>query len=104
MVAFACVLWWVVDQGVLLECRLSLVRVVLVNGWVVWMVLSHRMRWWMVNVWGDGVELEVAESVGGKWDPLGGCGGESECEGVLQYLLLVEAGCAPAKVPLRFCV
>ena len=50
VVASACVLWWVVDLGVLLECRLSLVRVVLVNGWVVWMVLSHRMRWWMVNV------------------------------------------------------
>ena len=31
----------------------------------------------------------MAENVGGKWDPLGGCGGESECEGALQYLLLV---------------
>ena len=50
------------------------------------------------------MELEVAESVGGKWGPLGGCGGGKPCEGVLQYLLLVEAGCAPAKVPLRFCV
>ena len=45
VVASACVLWWVVDLGLLLECRLSLLRVVLVNGWVVWMVLSHRMRW-----------------------------------------------------------
>ena len=58
----------------------------------------------MVNVWGDWVELEVAESVGGKWDLLGGCGGGKPCGGVLQYLWLVEAGCAPAKVPLRFCV
>ena len=64
-------------------------RVVLVNGGVVWMVLSHRRRWWMVNVWGGQAELEVAESVGGKWDPLGGCGEGNECEGVLQYLLLV---------------
>ena len=31
----------------------------------------------------------MAESVGGKWDPLGGCGGGSECEGGLPYLLLV---------------
>ena len=43
----------------------------------------------MVNVWGGQAELEVAESVGGKWDPLGGCGEGNECEGVLQYLLLV---------------
>ena len=62
------------------------------------------MRWWMVNVRGDWVELEVVESVGGKWGLLGGCGGGKPCGGVLQYLLLVEAGCAPAKVPLRFCV
>ena len=44
----------------------------------------------------------MAESVGGKWDPLGGCGGGSECEGGLPYLLLVGAGFGPAKVPLRF--
>ena len=43
----------------------------------------------------------MAENVGGKWDPLGGCGGESECEGVRQYLLLVGAGFGPAKVPQR---
>ena len=43
----------------------------------------------MVNVWGDWVELEVAESVGGKWGLLGGCGGGKPCGGVLQYLWLV---------------
>ena len=58
----------------------------------------------MVNVYGGWAELEVAESVGGKWDPLGGSGGGKQCGGVLQYLLLVGAGFAPAKVPLRFCV
>ena len=58
----------------------------------------------MVNVWGDWVELEVAESVDGKWGLLGGCDGGKPCGGVLQYLLLVGAGCAPGKVPLRFCV
>ena len=47
------------------------------------MVLSHKRRWWTVNVQGELAELVVAENVGGKWDPLGGCGGESECEGVL---------------------
>ena len=31
----------------------------------------------------------MAESVGGKWDPLGGCGGGTECGGVRQYRLLV---------------
>ena len=46
----------------------------------------------------------MAESVGGKWDPLGGSGGGKQCGGVLQYLLLVGAGFAPAKVSLRFCV
>ena len=61
---------------------------VLVSEWVVEMVLSHKRRWWTVNVQGELAELVVAENVGGKWDPLGGCGGESECEGVLQYLLL----------------
>ena len=29
---------------------------------------------------------------------------EEDRGGVLQYLLLVEVGCAPGKVPLRFCV
>ena len=74
VVAYACVLWWVVDQGELLECRPNPERVVLVNGKVVWMVLSHRRRSWMVSVWGGWVELEVAESVGGKWGLLDGCG------------------------------
>ena len=58
----------------------------------------------MVNVWGGWVELEVAENVGGKWGLLDGCDGGKPCGGVLQYLLLVGAGFAPAKVPLRFCV
>ena len=97
-------LWWVVDQGELLECRPNPERVVLVNGKVVWMVLSHRRRSWMVSVWGGWVELEVAESVGGKWGLLDGCGVRKLCEGGRQYLLLVGAGCAPGKVPLQFCV
>ena len=58
----------------------------------------------MVNVWGGWVELEVAENVGGKWGLLDGCDGGKPCGGVLQYLLLVGAGYAPVKVPLRFCV
>ena len=59
------------------------------SGWVVWRVLNRRRRWWTVDVLGELVQVVVVENVGGKWDPLGGCGGESECEGVLQYLLLV---------------
>ena len=50
VVAYACVLWRVVELGLLMVCRRSLLRVALVSGWVVEMVLSHRRRWWTVNV------------------------------------------------------
>ena len=40
----------------------------------------------------------MAENVGGKWDPLGGCSGESGCVGVLRCPLLVAAGFGPARV------
>ena len=49
VVAFACVLQQVVELGLLMVCRRSLLRVVLVTGWVAEMVLSHRRKWWMVN-------------------------------------------------------